>query len=115
MPIRLYMDEQVQNAITVGLLRTGIDVLRVQDDGYSNTDDEVILNRAASLGRIVFTRDVDFLAIAHARQLTGVPFSGVAYAHPLGLSIGECLLELELIAGASEPSDWANKVEYLPL
>lgn len=37
--IKLYMDEHVQRAVTDGLRLRGVDVLRVQDDGRSNTPD----------------------------------------------------------------------------
>lgn len=115
MPVALYMDEHVPLSITRGLRRRGVDVLRVQDDGHANTDDELILDRAAALGRVVFTRDEDFLVIAQARQVNGIPFAGVVYAHPLGPSIGDCVSDLETIAVVSALPEWENRVEYLPL
>ena len=115
MPVALYMDEHVPTAITRGLRRRGVDVLRVQDDAHGSTDDELILDRAATLGRVVFTRDKDFLAIAHRRQIAGIPFAGVVYAHQLDVPIGVCISDLEITAVASELSEWENRVEYLPL
>lgn len=115
MTLKYYMDEQVEKAITQGLRRLGIDVLRVQDDGHSSTDDEIILDRAAALGRVVVTRDRDFLAIAQARQVNGTPFAGVVYASATTVSIGQCVNDLETIAGVYDPDDMLNKVEYLPL
>ena len=47
MPVAFYMDEHVDGAITRGLRRRGVDVLRVQDDAHASTDDELILDRAA--------------------------------------------------------------------
>ena len=115
MAIALYMDEHVKDAVTSGLQRRGVDVLRVQDDGHDNTDDDVILDRAGVLGRVVFTQDRDFLAIAHQRQLAGIPFVGVVFAEQESVSIGTCVKDLEIIAFVYEPHDMANKVEYLPL
>lgn len=115
MSVAFYMDEQVDDPITRGLLRRGVGALRVQDDGHARTDDEVILDRAMSLGRVVFTRDQDFLAIAHARQTSGVPFAGVVYAKQVVVSIGDCIRDLELIALVYEPAEMENRVEYLPL
>ena len=43
MAVVFYMDQHVDLAITRGLRRRGIDVLRVQDDGHDRADDEVIL------------------------------------------------------------------------
>lgn len=115
MPVSLYMDEQVQSAITRGLRRRGVDVLTVQEDGFRHADDEAILDRAMALSRVVFSRDEDFLAHAAHRQAAGIPFAGVVYAHPLPALIGQCVNDLELIASVYDPVDMANRVEYLPL
>ena len=49
MSVRLYMDEQVHLAITTGLRVRGVDVLTAQEDGRSNTPDDVVLDRATEL------------------------------------------------------------------
>src|SRR5579884_1909710 len=105
MSIAFYMDQHVDLAITRGPRRRGIDVLRVQDDGHDRADDEVILDRAAVLGRVVFTQDQDFLVIAQARQTSGTPFPGVVYAKQGTVSVGDCIRDLEIIAGVYEPAD----------
>jgi|GEM_PF-3662449 len=40
--ITLYRDENVQQAIMVGLRLRGIDVLSVRDDGYQGRDDPAV-------------------------------------------------------------------------
>jgi hypothetical protein len=115
MGIAYYMDEHVAGAITRGLRRRGIDVITVQEDGRRKTDDPIILDRALALGRVVFSRDEDFLREAYRRQATGEPFAGVVYAHQQGPGIGQCIADLELIAHVYNPEDMANRVEYLPL
>ena len=116
MAVALYMDEQVPGAITRGLRRRGVDVLTAQDDGHDATDDDLILDRAATLGRVIFTRDQDFLVIARARQTNGIPFAGVVFARQKnGPSYGACITDLETITSASEPGEWADTVTYLPL
>jgi hypothetical protein len=55
------------------------------------------------------------LVEAAKRQQNGISFSGVIYAHPLHISIGTCIHNLELIAKAGELDDLANRVEFLPL
>ena len=115
MTIAYYMDEHVAGAITRGLRRQAIDVLTIQDDNLMSADDPVILDRATALGRIVFTRDKDFLREAQQRQAVGQPFAGVVYAHQQRPGIGRCIADLELIAKVYDPIDMANKVEYLPL
>jgi hypothetical protein len=52
---------------------------------------------------------------ARRRQIEGIPFAGVIYAHQLHITIGDCIRDLELIAKASDPSDLADRVEFLPL
>jgi hypothetical protein len=111
----LYMDEHVHSAITNGLRDRGVDVLTVQEDGRSGADDPAVLDRAMVLIRVVFTRDADFLVEASRRQRAGEAFAGVIYAHLMRASIGRCVDDLELIAGASELDEFANRLEFLPL
>jgi hypothetical protein len=93
----------------------GVDVVTAQEDGRRMTPDDVLLDRATQLGRILFSQDEDLLAEATRRQEQGVPFAGVIYAHQLRVTIGMCVRDLELIAKASNAEDLANRVEYLPL
>jgi predicted nuclease of predicted toxin-antitoxin system len=115
MTIALYMDVHVHRAITTGLRLRDVDVLTAQEDGYRTADDDHLLNRATQLKRVLFTQDDDLLAEARLRQVKGIPFAGVIYAHQLRITIGRCIQDLELIAKASEPDEIANRVEYLPL
>ena len=115
MAVAFYMDEHVDRAITRGLRRRGVDVLRVQDDAHASTDDELILDRAAVLGRVVFTQDQDFLTISQFRQVNGISFAGVVFAHHDGPTIGQCISDLETIAVASDLTYWENRLDYLPL
>jgi predicted nuclease of predicted toxin-antitoxin system len=108
MSVSLYMDEHVHRAITVGLRLRGVDVLTAQEDGRRNTPNDVLLDRATELGRILFSQDEDLLAEAQRRQVEGRPSSGVIYAHQLRLTIGACVHNLELIAIAAELQDLAN-------
>lgn len=115
MSVALYMDEHVPFGITDGLRTRGADVLTVQEDGMDERPDDALLARATSLGRVIFTRDRDFLAIAADWQQSGQRFTGVIYAHQMRVSIGECIRDLEVIAFAGEPQDHTDRVLYLPL
>jgi hypothetical protein len=77
--------------------------------------DTELLDRAATLKRVLFTRDDDLLAEATKRQRAGIPFRGVAYAHQLQVSIGTCVEDLEIIAKAGEADDLMNRVQFFPL
>jgi hypothetical protein len=113
--VSFFMDVNVRAEITRGLRLRGIDVLTAVEDGTRELNDSALLDRATSLGRVLFTRDADLLVEGTARQRNGLTFGGVVYAHQLHVSIGECIEYLELIGKAGEPSEWINRVEYLPL
>ena len=115
MPVALYMDEHVPRTITQGLRLRQIDVLTVQEDGAAGLSDPDLLDRATQLQRPLFTFDDDLLVEAARRQRARIPFAGVIYAHPLRVSIGACIHDLQLIAEAVEPEDMASRIEFLPL
>ena len=110
----LYMDHHVPGPITEGLRRRGVDVLTAEENGATQLDDEVLLDRATAMGRILFSQDKDLLAIAQLRQQAGREFAGVAYSHQLKISIGKAVRDLELLVKVFEPDDMRNRVEYLP-
>lgn len=115
MPIALYMDEHIPRAITTELRLREVDVLTAQEDEAAGTPDPELLDRAAQLQRVFFTFDDDLLTEAVQRQRDDVLFWGVIYAHPLRVSIGACVHDLEIIAKAGEPQDLVNRIEFLPL
>jgi predicted nuclease of predicted toxin-antitoxin system len=112
--IPLYMDVHVPKAITAALRSRGLDVLTAQEDGSATAIDDIVLDRAGTLGRAVFTHDKGFLRMATARQRAGLPFSGVIYARQLGLNHARIVEALEVIGSAGEPHDVAGRVEYIP-
>ena len=115
MALPVYMDVHVPAAITWGLRRHGIDVLTSQEDGTSRAADEVLLERATQLGRILFSQDTDLLAIAQSWQSTGREFGGLFFAHQEGASIGRLIEDIELLAKCATREELANTVTYLPL
>src|SRR5712691_10284878 len=108
------MDVHVPQAITDQLRRRSTDVLSAIEDGWSERDDEDLLEHAHELGRVVFTQDIRFKALAEDWQRRGRPFGGLVFGHQLGGTIGQFVKDLELIAKASEPDDWVNAIEHLP-
>lgn len=108
------MDVHVPQAITEQLRRRSINVLTAIEDGSAELVDEALLERAALLGRVLFTQDIRFKALAENWQRQERVFAGLIFGHQLGGTIGQFVKDLELIALASEPDEWFNIVEYLP-
>jgi hypothetical protein len=109
------MDVHVRRAVTIGLRLCGVDILTAQEDDAGEYNDPRLLDRATELGRVLFTQDDDLLREAARRQEIGERFVGVIYGHQLNITVGQCIEDLELIAQATEPSEWTNRVTYLPL
>jgi predicted nuclease of predicted toxin-antitoxin system len=115
MSLAFYMDVHVPLAICKGRRRRGVEVLRAQEDGTAQLSDPQLLDRATSVGRILFSRDEDLLAEATRRQRAGIEFGGVVFARQRGVSIGTCIADLELIAKPMESEEIQNRVIYVPL
>jgi len=109
------MDEHVPISITNGLRDRNVDVQTVQEDGTIGQHDPLLLDRAQELGRVIFSRDDDFLKEGARRQKAGEPFLGIIYAHQLRVTVGQCIEDIELLAGTCDPADLANQVIHLPL
>jgi predicted nuclease of predicted toxin-antitoxin system len=113
MSLGLYMDVHVPLPITRGLRRRDLDVLTAQQDGTTRLPDPELLDRAAALGRILFSQDEDLIAEAVRRERIGEPFATVVYARQLDLSIGRCIADLEALAKAALPEDAQGQIIFL--
>ena len=60
----LYLDVHVPAAIAAELRRRGVDVLTAQEDTTTELEDDALLIRASSLGRLLFTQDIRFKVLA---------------------------------------------------
>ncbi len=115
MPVGLYLDVHVPRAIADQLRLRGIDVVMAQEDGTTTLADDHLLERSSELGRVLFTQDIRFKALAESWQRSSRPFSGVAFGHQLAGTIGRYVQDLELIAKATDAEDWVGVVMHLPL
>lgn len=115
MGVAFYMDAHVPHAITEQLRLRGVKVMAATEEGANRLPDDQLLETAGVLGRVVFTHDHRFRAMAEQWQREGRRFAGLAFGPAEGASIGHYVRDLELIAKASEPDEWANTVIYLPL
>lgn len=114
MAVSFYTDVHLPQAIVDGLRLRGVDVLTSIEDGMRRLTDDDLLRRAHSLRRVMVTQDHRFAAMAEQWQRDGTAHSGVAYGRQRAGSIGDYVTTLEIIAFASEPDEWLNRVERIP-
>lgn len=105
----------MHGAITHGLRQRGVDVTTAQGDIPAGTPDELVLDRAIMLARVLFSQDEDLLREAAARQRAGVHFMGVVFAAQGVVSIGRCVEDLALIAFAGRPEEFVDAERFVPL
>ena len=115
MSLSFYMDVHVPWAITTELRLRGVNVITAQEDGAGRLKDPRLLDRATTQGRVLVTHDTDFLREAARRRDQSIPFAGIIFVPQLDVTIGRAVADLELCAKATEPAEWINRVEYLPL
>jgi hypothetical protein len=115
MPVAFYMDVHVHAAVTEQLRRRGVDVLTAQDDGSAELSDDRLLLRSSALERVLFTHDIRFKALAEDWQRQAKQFAGLVWGHPMRLTIGQIVANLEMIAKATDAQEWKSLVDRLPL
>jgi hypothetical protein len=115
MSVAFLMDIHVPGAIVQGLRERGVEVITAQEEGLDGQPDDVLLDRATELRRVVFTQDQDFFTEASMRQRGGQSFSGVFFMSQGCLSYRDCIEELELVAKCSEWHEWAGQINSIPL
>src|SRR5205823_2883087 len=99
--LRFVADENFSYDIVRGVLRRNpsIDIVTVQDEALSGTDDSAIPEWAATADRIVLTHDVSTMTRdAYARVANGKPMPGVfeiGERVPIAIAIDEILLLAE--------------------
>ena len=107
--VRFHLDENCDPRIAAGLRRHGIDVTTAVEAGLLHAEDEEQLAYAMAEGRVIFTRDADFLRLDAA----GLPHPGIAYCQQRSRSLGEIVRRVVLIWEVYDPEDMRNRVEYL--
>jgi len=107
-----YADENVKAAIVAGLRRNGMDIVTAQERGQRETDDVILLETAASEGRLLLSNDTDFLRI-HSEWLgIGRSHAGIVY-WPQRMPIGEAIRRLLAYSLGSSPDEVVGTVRYL--
>lgn len=115
--LRLISDENFDNVLVRRLLREipDLNLVRIQDVGLRQSDDETILEWAAAEHRILLTHDLKTIpGFAYKRINLNLPMPGV-FAVPTDASLSEVFDSLVLILTCSEANEWENQVIFLPL
>jgi hypothetical protein len=115
MAIALFFDVHVDHAIVGQLRLRQIDVLTAQEERVDRLSDELLLDHASQLGRPLVTHDIRLNAMAENWQLQGRRFCGLIFGHPMQVSIGRFVKDLELVAKATDAQDWVSTILRLPL
>ena len=115
MSLSYYMDHHLHGAITQGLRRRGIDCLTTEEDGTQRSADDLLLQRASDLGRIMVSQDDDLLAIAADWIGSALPFAGLVFGRQLGVTVGQAVNDLELIAHILSPEEMRSQILWIPL
>ena len=113
--VSLDLDVHIPLAVSVQLPRRGIDVLTAQADNSATLPDHELLARASLLGRTIVTSDIRFRVLAENWQSTGKDFAGLIYGHPLHVTIGRMVPDLELLSRAVATEEIRNQIVFLPL
>lgn len=102
------MDEHIPRAVTEGLRRRGVNVLSAQEAGMSGANDYDQLSLANKEGRIIFTKDADFLRLHKA----GVSHQGIIYSSrqsPVGYTVRVLMIIYDLVT----PEEMSGRVEFI--
>jgi len=113
--LRFYTDENWPLAVVIQLRQHRIDVVRCQEVGLVGTlDDAIHLAYAAEQGRIVLTRDQDFLRLhanwmAEEQEHAGIVFVNPGRHNDIGLIVSALIEACQL----TTPEEWINIVRFL--
>lgn len=115
--LRLVADEDFNNDILRGLLRRqeALDLVRVQDVGLRQADDDTVLAWAAHNKRLVVTHDANTMTrAAYDRAVQGLPMPGLIVVVSTS-SLHQAIEDPLLLAECSGDDEWAGQVVHVPL
>ncbi|HWR59709.1 MAG TPA: DUF5615 family PIN-like protein [Thermodesulfovibrionales bacterium] len=106
--MRIYADENIEQAIVDGLRRRGIETVSAGELGYAGKSDNFHLKKAADMKAVILTHDVDYIVLAERFDHHGIIFS-----HSRHVSIGQCVRGVELLVNILTDEDMENHIEFL--
>jgi hypothetical protein len=115
MATALYADVHVPGPVILQLRLRGVNIAAATEEGHERKTDEELLDISTVSSRVMVTQDIRFRVLAEDWQRTGRSFASLVFAHQRRVSFGEMIRDLEVIAKATDPSFWINRIEQLPL
>lgn len=106
--VRYYVDEHIARAVVAGLRRRGVDVAMPGEVDRRGASDAEQLTFATAEGRVIVTRDHDFLRL-HA---AGMTHTGIVFV-TADATVGEIIRGLTLLYQVLEAEEMRNHVEFL--
>ncbi len=114
---RWLSDENFSGDIVRGMRqrKSDLDIVRVQDVGLEEADDESILEWAAKNNRTVLTHDRATMPnFAYERIVSGKRMPGLFVLNDR-MSVRQAIEELLLAEACADESEWDGLVIYFPL
>ncbi len=115
--LRFVTDEDFDGRLLAGVQRrlASLDIVRVQDIGLRTRDDAVLLEWAATAGRLMLTHDnATMPSEAYRRVAAGLVMPGVVVVNK-NLPRGQNIDDIVLFALASYEGEWESRAIHLPL
>jgi len=107
--LRFHLDENMDQAIAVGLRARGIDVITTLEAGLGGASDQQQLDFASSEQRVIVSYDDDLLALHGA----GAAHAGIAFITLRTRSIGQIILRLASLSRNYHSADLTGRIEFL--
>ena len=109
MPLALLCDEHIPYSVVHGLRAQGIDAIPVQRIGSRTAGGLLVLDVAQREGRVIYTRDADFLRWQHA----GPQYARILYHYVRKYSVGQAIEVMAVACQTLSADDIRNQVQFL--
>lgn len=113
--VRLLIDEDAHHrALAPALRARGIDVVTAREAGLLGADDDVVLHRAATEGRAIYTFNASDFGRLHSEYLQqGLSHAGVVVVPRQSYSVGEQLRRLFQLINTKSAEEMREHLEFL--
>lgn len=112
--VSFYFDENFPGWMVKGLRQRGVDALTIVEDGREGGADPEVLERAVELGRVLVTRDEDFLPIERRFREGGRSHCGLVFYDSRIKRHSDAFAALQLVAEAYTEAELIDRIEYIP-